>query len=53
MSNFEPSSLHLASKYLEEKLHERTKEKKPQAFKLEQGKKERGFLRFIHSFFRS
>ena len=53
MNKFEPSFLHLASSYLENKLHEQTKKKKPQAFKLEQGKRESGFLRFIYSFFRS
>ncbi|MDD2789772.1 MAG: hypothetical protein PHU40_03785 [Sulfurimonas sp.] len=53
MSNFEPTFLKLASRYLEEKLQEERKKNKPKAYKLEEEKKERGLLKFLHSFFRS
>jgi hypothetical protein len=53
LSNFEPTFLKLASRYLEEKLQEERKKNKPKAYKLEEEKKERGLLKFLHSFFRS
>jgi hypothetical protein len=52
MNDFEPKLIKSASKYLDEKLQDVTKEKKPKAYILEE-KKESLFSRIVSSIFSS